>query len=69
MQSVMGAHLRVGDTVEVWWPPKRDMIIAIRPYTDGISHVFPHGAQIATFALNVSGMTIDNGGVYRVIRP
>lgn len=63
-----GKDLRVGDTIAVWWSPRRDTIVALRPYHGPLAHIFPHGAQIATFAILPSGdMTIDNGDVYEVI--
>jgi hypothetical protein len=64
-----GADLKPGDTIEVWWQPKRDTITALQPYTGALSYLFPEGAQLASFALNKSGMTIDNGELYAVVTP
>lgn len=66
MKRVRGASLKVGDTVAVWWRPKRDTITALRPYTGPLAHLFPKGAQIAEFALLRGGMTIDNDDSYEV---
>lgn len=59
---VSGRALKVGDTIEVWWPPKRDTITALRPYSGAAK--YSEGARIATFAIHTGGMTIDNGGLY-----
>jgi len=66
---VAGADLHVGDTIEAWWRPGRDTITNLEPYTGPLSHYFPHGAQLATFAIYSVGMTIDNGEIFDVIRP
>lgn len=64
---VFGSELRVGDTIDCWWQPNRDTITALRPYTGPLSHIFPKGAQLADFALNRSGMTIENDHSFVVI--
>lgn len=69
MRQVCGKDLKVGDVVEVWWNPQRDTIVTLQPYTGPIAHIFKAGAQLATFALLKSGMTIDNGEIYTVINP
>ena len=66
-KQVYGNELQVGDTIAVWWAGGRDTITELRPYTGPLSNLFPYGAQIASFAVNRSGMTIDNGDVYEVI--
>lgn len=66
-RRVFGKELKVGDTIETWWTPNRDTIIGLRPYTGPLKCFEPEGAQIASFALNKSGMTIENGGLYVVI--
>lgn len=68
MIKVHGSDLLIGDAVEVWWAPKTDIITALVPYTGPLSHLFPSGAQIAIFAINKTGMTIDNSDQYRVTR-
>ncbi len=55
--TVEGKDLRVGDTIEVWWSPKRDTITALRPYTGPLECLA--GAQLAEFALYRAGMTIE----------
>lgn len=62
-----GAELKVGDTIEVWWAGHRDTITALRPYTGQLAHLFAAGAQLADFAVNRCGMTIDNSDDYVVI--
>ena len=54
---VQGKDLKVGDTIEVWWTPKRDTITALRPYTGPLERLA--GARLADFALNTTGMTIE----------
>ena len=68
-RTVLGADLRVGDTIEVWWTPNRDLITSLRPYNGPLAHLFPHGAQLAEFALLRSGMTIDNGDEFELVSP
>lgn len=65
--QVQGKDLKVGDTIETWWAPRRDTIVSLRPYPGPLKHVFPAGAQIAEFALCKSGMTIDNSDFYEVV--
>lgn len=67
MLSKRGSELKVWDTIEVWWQPNRDTIISLEPYNGPIAHIFSNGAQIARFALNKIGMTIDNNEIYQVI--
>ena len=67
--QVLGSELRAGDTIEVWWAPQRDMIIELRPYAGPLAHLFPKGAQIASFALLKSGLTIDNEDVFVRVEP
>jgi len=66
MITLRGKDLRVGDTVEVWWSPRRDTITALRPYT-GPLKCFKHGARIADFAISRTGMTIDGGEDFVVL--
>lgn len=65
--QVTGAELQPGDVIEVWWFPRRDTILKLTPYTGPLADVFKKGAQIAVFAQNVNGMTIDNAALYRVL--
>jgi len=62
-EYVLGSDLRIGDTIEVWWQPRRDTIVSLSPYRGPLASIFPSGAQIAAFAIGPS-MTIDNGGLY-----
>lgn len=64
---VLGKDLRPGDTIEVWWQPKRDTIMAIEPYTGPLAYLWPKGAIIAKFAINRSGMTIDKSDYEEVV--
>lgn len=61
---VFGSELKVGDVIAVWWPPNRDSLV---PYNGSIAHLFKEGAQLATFAINKDGMTIDNGQIFERI--
>ena len=61
-----GSELQVGDTIKVWWAPNRDTILSLEPYHGPLRHLFPKGAQIASFAIG-PGMTIDNGDHYELI--
>jgi hypothetical protein len=64
---VLGSKLKVGDTIEVWWAPKRDTITALSPYTGTLKRLFPKGAQLASFAICKTGMTIENDNYFTVI--
>jgi len=64
---LQGSELKVGDTIEVWWAPRRDTITELKPYNGPLAYLFKGGAQLATFALHKSGMTIDNADSYDVI--
>lgn len=66
-RTVRGSELRVGDTIEVWWAPRRDTIVGLGRYAGPLEYLFPAGAQIATFALLSTGMTIDNDDVYELV--
>lgn len=66
-RHLLGADLRVGDTIAVWWANKRDTITRLTPYTGKLASLFPKGAQIAEFALAPTGMTIDNEDYYEIL--
>lgn len=55
-ESVLGKELRVGDTIETWWGPLRDTIIALEPYVGPLEHLWSDtgGAFVARLALNKS---------------
>ena len=70
MIEVTGKDLRVGDTVKVWWAPKKDTITGFGEYKGRYTHEAPwKGARIAYFALLPvrSGMTILAGDRYEVL--
>lgn len=67
MTAVDGKDLRVGDTIEVWWTPRRDTITDLRPYTGKLASLWPTGARIAGFAICATGMTIGNDEQYDLI--
>lgn len=58
-------QLQVGDTIEVWWRPFRDTIVALRPYEGSLRRLGL--VQIASFALNQHGMTLEAGACYKRI--
>ena len=71
MQMIQGKHLRVGDTIKVWWSsyagqtPNQDTITSIEAYHGPLEHLWPHGARLVWFRFNaVVGMTIDNDDYY-----
>ena len=65
-KRVHGSELKVGDTILVWFSGGRDTITKLEPYRGPLAHLFPAGAQLASFALNRTGMTIDNGDLYNL---
>jgi hypothetical protein len=66
MKKVAGRDLKVGDIIGVWWSspaqpyPRREMIESIRPYKGKLSHLWPMGANLVSFTVNRTGMTIGN---------
>jgi hypothetical protein len=68
MTQIRGSELKVGDAIEVsWFGVKADIITGLRPYTGPLAYLFPDGAQLATFAVNRIGMTIDNGDYFEKV--
>lgn len=67
MATKLGSELKVGDTIATWFSGGRDTIIALRPYTGPLAHLFPAGASLADFAHNKSGMTIEHDHSFDVI--
>jgi len=53
--QVPSYELKIGDTIEVWWAPRKDRIVNIRPY-DGMLDCMK-GGFILEFAQNNTGMT------------
>lgn len=62
-KRVQGKALRVGHVIETWWRPHLDVILSLEPYRGPLGHLFPDGAQIASFLIGPD-MTIDNGEYY-----
>lgn len=60
-----GWELVIGDVIEVWWSPRRDIITALRHYDGPIKEL--RGGFLADFAINRVGMTIEPTMVYGVI--
>lgn len=58
-ETVLGASLKVGDTIETFWGAGRDTIIALEPYKGPLAGLWDGKARIATFAILKTGMTID----------
>lgn len=67
-ERVKGSALKVGDALSVWWSPKTDIITELVPYEGALKHLFPEGAQLASFAILKTGMTIDNSDYYEIVR-
>ena len=65
--TVKGSALKVGDVIEVWWAPKRDTILTLKPYNGNLKDLWPEGAQLAYFAQCTGGMTIENHATYTVL--
>jgi hypothetical protein len=64
-----GLELKVGDTIKVWWGNGRDTIIALRKYDGALASLWEGKAQIADFALNKVGMTIEPELMYETSFP
>lgn len=58
-------ELRVGDVIEVWWKPGRDTITKLWPYTGPLKCL--GRAMLAEFAINRTGMTLEEGGVFECV--
>jgi hypothetical protein len=58
-------ELKVGDTIKVWWNPKRDTIIRIEPYVGPLK--IARNAVIAYFGICRGGMTMFPGEEYEVV--
>jgi hypothetical protein len=61
------AELKVGDLVEVWWKPKKTLIMSLRPHPKYNEMFGVDGAMIGDF----SGieMTIEPHQLYKVFLP
>ena len=60
-------QLKVGDTIEVWWSPKRDTITRLTPYKGPLLDVLGEGTRLAEFALLKSGMTMEAGARFNTV--
>lgn len=67
--DILGKHLKQGDTIAVWWGAGRDTITDLAPYTGPLRYLWDDqgGAQLAAFALNPVGMTIEPMCRYTVL--
>lgn len=63
--EILGADLKPGDVIEVWWKPGRDTIMCLAPY-QGAYRDRPgwEGVVVAEFAMLNSGMTIFPGETF-----
>lgn len=61
------SQLKVGDTIEVWWAPRRDTITSLKPYNGPLLALLGEGTKLAEFALNKTGMTLESGAVFETI--
>jgi hypothetical protein len=70
MITLTTENLRIGDTIEVWWKPKRDTITHFTPYAGPLAKagVAPFNkAIIAYFAICTGGMTMFPDEEYKVV--
>jgi hypothetical protein len=58
----LGSTLKVGDIITFPFT-KIHRITKLEPYAGPLAHLFPEGAQLATFDTGI-GMTIDNSDYY-----
>lgn len=61
-------QIKVGDTIKVWWSPGRDTITELQPYTGPLLETLGMGTKIASFALNITGMTLVDGEMFEVVQ-
>jgi len=66
MKRLLGKDLLVGDVIERWWEPGEDTITKLEPYV-GVLRVL-EGAQLASFKTCKTGMTIEPGMMFDVLR-
>lgn len=64
-QYLRGSELRVGDTIKYYTDGRTDTVMSLRPHPDP-ANIWNGKAQIATFAINQLGMTIDPQQVFTV---
>lgn len=66
-ETILGAQLKVGDTIEIWWGSGRDTIVSLEPYCGSLTHLWGGKARIASFANLKTGMTIDPNERFQLI--
>jgi hypothetical protein len=66
---VEACKVKVGDTVKVWWAPRRDMVTAIEPYRGPLECM--QGGWIFKFAILPvkSGMSVAPGDMFEKVTP
>jgi hypothetical protein len=68
MPYTLGRYLKVGDTIEVWWYPKRDRITDLAPHSGQNAYIFePGGAQFIIFEVNQEGISMGNNDHFWVM--
>lgn len=65
----LGKDLKVGDIIEVWWSPKRDIITKLTDYNGPLNYCLNIGgkARLASFEINKTGMTIEPNARFEVL--
>src|SRR5438046_3416879 len=63
----MGRDVQVGDELKVWWPPYKDTVVEILPYSGPMDVLYRAGARRMIFAINKQGLTMENDEMYDVI--
>jgi hypothetical protein len=63
---IRGRELQVGDTIELWYGPKRGTITEFGPHDDP-HNLFGGEARVAEFAQTHLGMTIEPDGFYTLL--
>lgn len=58
-------ELQVGDVIEVWWKPGRDIITTLRLYRGPLRCL--GRALLAEFAINRMGMTLEENGTFECV--
>jgi hypothetical protein len=67
-QTIEAHEVKVGDTLEIWWAPHRDTVVAIRPYTGRLECL--KGGWIFRFALLPSKeMSVAPGDCFQRANP
>ncbi len=61
-----GRFIQVGDIVQVWWKPHRDVVQKITPFKGCFHKVLGEGTCIAQFVNSKMAVTIQGDEYYRV---